>query len=67
MAPFLGVIEQGLKLVNTLLEGIPPAIRLANAKVWFFLWWPLFKRILARGGADAAELAEIETNVRDAK
>ena len=67
MTPFLGVFEQGLKLANTLLEGIPPEIRLANAKIWFFLWWPLFKPILARGGAGAAELTEIENNVREAK
>lgn len=67
MTPFLGVIEQGLKLANTLLEGIPAEVRMANAKIWFFLWWPIGKRILARGGADAAELAEIENNVRDAK
>lgn len=63
----LDLINNVVRLVTVLLEGVPPEIRLANAKVWFFLWWPIGRRILARGGTTEAELAELESKVRDAK
>lgn len=38
-----GVIEWGLRLVCLLIEGIPPAQRIATAIVWFWMWWPVGK------------------------
>lgn len=58
------IVEQILRLVNNLLEGTPPAIRQANAITWFFMWWPLTKKILSRAGLDEADLAQIENNVK---
>lgn len=39
----LGILEQVLKLVNTLIEGIPAEQRRATAIAWFWLWWPVAK------------------------
>ena len=66
MVALIPLIEQILKLVNNLLEGTPVEIRQANATAWFFLWWPLMKRILSRSGLSEAELAQIEENVKGA-
>lgn len=66
MAVIIPLIEQILKLVNNLLEGTPVEIRQANAVTWFFMWWPLGKRILQRNGFTAEEIAQIEANVKGA-
>jgi hypothetical protein len=51
----LGLIEQIIRLINNLLEARPPEQRAAEAKLWFWKWWPLLKIGLK---ADQAE--EIE-------
>lgn len=40
--PF-GMIEQIVRMVNIILEGMPAEIRLANWLLWFNAWWPLIK------------------------
>lgn len=35
------------KLLTTLLEGIPPEQRRAEARIWFYLWWPMWKHLLS--------------------
>lgn len=64
MVAIVPLIEQILKLVNNLLEGTPSEIRKANATTWFFMWWPISRRILSRSGLTDAELDQIETNVK---
>ena len=66
MVAIVPLIEQILRLVNNLLEGTPVEIRQANATTWFFLWWPITKRILSRSGLTDADLSQIEANVKGA-
>jgi len=39
--PFIGIVEQALKLINNLLEGTPPEVRFKQAQIWFELWRPI--------------------------
>lgn len=67
MIALVPLIEQILKLVNTLLEGTPVEVRQANAVTWFFMWWPLGKLILKKNGFKDEEIAQIEANVKGAQ
>jgi hypothetical protein len=58
------LIKSIIDLLNTLLAGVPPEQRSANATVWFFMWWPIGKRVLARAGFTPEELAHIEASVK---
>ena len=55
------LITEALKLVNLLIEGVSVEQRQAQARVWFYLWWPMTRRILKIGGeVTDADLLEIE-------
>ncbi len=42
------IVEQALRLVILILEGIPPEQRQAQAIAWFYLWWPVAKLFLKK-------------------
>lgn len=42
----LGLLEQAIKLIILLIEGIPPEQRRATAIAWFWMWWPAAKLFL---------------------
>lgn len=54
MLPF-GLIEQALKLVNTLLESTAPEQREAQLRIYWELSWPFWKMFLK-----TEQIAEIE-------
>lgn len=54
MLPF-GLVEQALRLVNTLLESTPPTQREAQLRLWWELWWPFWKMFLK-----TEQIAEVE-------
>lgn len=60
----IGLVNGIVRLLTVMLEGVPVEQRTASATVWFFLWWPLGKRILKRVGFSEAELDQVEANVK---
>lgn len=40
--PF-GLVEQALRLINNLLEARSPAQRNAEARIWFWKFWPILR------------------------
>jgi len=43
-----GVIEELLKLIRLIIEGVPIEQRRAEAVKWFYLWWPLSKLLVPK-------------------
>lgn len=60
----LMVAGEALRLINNLIEGVPVGQRQAQARIWFWVWWPLIKRGLkSMAEVTDSELAEIEKMV----
>lgn len=62
MVPVLIVplITEALRTLNFFLEGVPVAVRQAQARTWWLLWWPATRAILKLGGTTEEQLKEIE-------
>ena len=62
MVPVLIVplITEALRTLNFFLEGVPVAVRQAQALIWFRLWWPVVRATMKLGGTTEEQLKEIE-------
>lgn len=63
----LSVIAEGLKLANTILEGVPVDQRRAQAMAWFWLTWPILKPWLKVAGTPDDAIAQIEALMKGTK
>jgi hypothetical protein len=61
IALILPLIQTGLELAKTILDGIPPKQRAATALAWFWAWWPLMKIAIP-----PEQAAMIETEMKKA-
>lgn len=66
MVPVLIVplITEALRTLNFFLEGVPVAMRQAQALIWFVTTWPLVRGVMKLTGVSDAELKQIEELAR---
>ena len=59
IALIIPLIQAGLELAKTILDGIPARQRAATALAWFWAWWPLMRLAIP-----AEQAAMIETEMK---
>lgn len=61
----LELINNILKLVILIVEGTPVEQRQANARIWFWTWWPATRFMLKLGKVPDEALDSIEKAMKE--